>query len=261
MRAKKSLGQNFLNSDEALSNIVKHGEVSEKDIVLEIGPGTGNLTSKLLERNPKHLLVIEKDKDLADLLNNKFGKKIEIINDDILNCYKDFHFNVPIKVFGNLPYNISTKILTSFVKINNLKKKYEKFVLIFQKEVADRIIAEENSKYYGRLSIIASWKMKKFKITDIDPKFFSPKPKVWSTLLVLTPKDKFEDLKNPKSLEHITNIFFNQRRKMIKKPMRQLFENFDEIAKKLCLDLNLRPQNISINKYLEICKLYENLTQ
>ena len=113
MRAKKSLGQNFLNSDEALSNIVKHGEVSEKDIVLEIGPGTGNLTSKLLERNPKHLLVIEKDKDLADLLNNKFGKKIEIINDDILKCYKDFHFNVPIKVFGNLPYNISTKILTS----------------------------------------------------------------------------------------------------------------------------------------------------
>ena len=215
----------------------------------------------ILEKNPKHLVVVEKDKNLANLLNKKFGKKIDIINEDILKCYKDFDFNIPIKVFGNLPYNISTKILTSFIKLNNLKRKYDKFILIFQKEVADRIIAEEDTKYYGRLSIITSWKMEKFKIIDIDPKFFSPKPKVWSSLLVLTPKNQFEDLKNPKSLEHITNIFFNHRRKMIKRPMKQLFENFDQIAKKLDLDLNLRPQNISINKYLEICKIYENLTQ
>ena len=261
MRAKKSLGQNFLYNDETLSTIVKYAGISENDIVLEIGPGTGNLTSKLLEKKPKHLVVVEKDKNLANLLNKKFGKSIDIINDDILECYKDFDFNIPIKVFGNLPYNISTKILTSFIKLNNLKRKYDKFVLIFQKEVADRIVAEENSKYYGRLSIIVSWKMKKLKIIDIDPKFFFPKPKVWSSLLILTPKNQFENLKNPKSLEHITNIFFNHKRKMIKRPMKQLFENFDEIAKKLDLDLNLRPQNISINKYLEICKIYENLTQ
>ena len=97
------------------------------------------------------------------------------------------------------------------------------------------------------------------KITDINPKYFYPKPKVWSSLITLTPKLKFETLQKVKHLEHVTNIFFNQRRKMIKKPMKVLFSNFEEVAKKLDLDLNLRPQNLSKNKYLEISKYYENL--
>ena len=99
------------------------------------------------------------------------------------------------------------------------------------------------------------------RILDIDPKYFFPKPKVWSTLVVLTPKLKIEKIDNPKNLEHITNIFFNQRRKMIKKPMKQLFANYGVVAKKLDIDLNLRPQNLSKNKYLEICKIYENLNK
>ena len=97
------------------------------------------------------------------------------------------------------------------------------------------------------------------KVMDINPKFFSPKPKVWSSLITLTPNIKFEQLKKEKSLEHITNIFFNQRRKMIRKPMKQLFDNYEEIATKLNIDLNIRPQNLSTKKYLEICKFYEKL--
>ena len=258
MRPKKSLGQNFLNDSNLLKKIVDVGKISKEDTILEIGPGTGNLTNELIKKKPKNLFVVEKDNSLSKFLHKRFGNQIKIVNKDILTCYKNFNYEMPIKVFGNLPYNISTKILTSFIKIENLNKKFKKFIFVFQKEVADRIIAEENSKNYGRLSILTSWKLSSQKILDIDPKYFSPKPKVWSSIILLEPKIKIENLKKTKNLEHITNIFFNQRRKMIRKPMKQLFSNYEDVAENLSLDLDLRPQNISIKKYLEICKVYEN---
>ena len=257
---KKSLGQNFLNNASLLSNIVEVGNISKKDVVLEIGPGTGNLTEKILEKKPKKFFVVEKDDSLSKFLKNKFGDKIIIINDDILNCYNKFKFDTQIKVFGNLPYNISTKILISFIKLNDISKYFSKFIFIFQKEVADRLIAETNNKNYGRLSVITSWKMEKSKILDISPEFFYPIPKVWSTLLTLTPKSEFIKINRIKNLEHVTNIFFNQRRKMIGKPMKQLFKNYEITSKILNLDLKLRPQNIPVDKYLEICKTFEELT-
>ena len=256
---KKSLGQNFLSNASLLSNIVEEGNISKKDIILEIGPGTGNLTEKILEKKPKKFYVVEKDNSLSNFLKNKFGDKIVIINDDILNCYNKFKFDTQIKVFGNLPYNISTKILISFIKLDDISKYFSKFIFIFQKEVADRLIAETNSKDYGRLSVITSWKMEKSKILDISPEFFYPIPKVWSTLLTLTPKSDFIKINRIKNLEHVTNIFFNQRRKMIRKPMKQLFKNYEITSKILNLDLKLRPQNISVDKYLEICKTFEEL--
>ena len=261
MKPKKSLGQNFLRSDEILSKIVNVGNINYNDTILEIGPGTGNLTKKILDKKPNLLIVVEKDEFLSEKLKERFGNKINVINKDILNCFQEFKFDIPIKVFGNLPYNVSTKILTNFVKIEKINKIYKKFIFIYQKEVADRIIAKENSKYYGRLSILTSWRMDNEKILDIDPKYFYPRPKVWSSLIVHTPKIKFDKLHKPKHLEHITNIFFNQRRKMIKKPMKQLFVNFEKIASQLNIDLNLRPQNIPLKKYLEICKIYEKLMQ
>ena len=258
MRPKKSLGQNFLNDPNLLKKIVDIGKISKEDTILEIGPGTGNLTNELIKKKPKNLFVVEKDNNLSKFLHKRFGNQIKIVNKDILTCYKNFNTEKPIKVFGNLPYNISTKILTSYIKIENLNKKFKKFIFIFQKEVADRIIAEENSKNYGRLSILTSWKLSGQKILDIDPKYFSPKPKVWSSIILLEPKILIENLKKIENLEHITNIFFNQRRKMIRKPMKQLFSNYESVAKNLSLDLDLRPQNLSIEKYLEICKIYEN---
>ena len=166
---------------------------------------------------------------------------------------------MPIKVFGNLPYNVSTKILISFIKVENLNKKFGQFIFVFQKEVADRIIAEENTRNYGRLSIISSWKMTKSKICDISPESFYPIPKVWSSLVTLSPKENYEKLYKFKNLEHITNLFFNQRRKMIRKPMKFLFKDYEDVAINLKLDLDLRPQNLSLKKYLDICRYYENL--
>lgn len=259
MKIKKSLGQNFLNNNDILNRIVECGDIQEKDIIIEIGPGTGNLTQKLLDKKPRKLIVVEKDTELSNFLKSKFNKKLEVINEDILKYLGNFKFDNPVKVFGNLPYNISTKILLSFLKLNNLEKLYKKFIFIFQKEVAERIISDENSKNYGRLSILTSWKTEKKKIIDIAPKYFYPKPKVWSTLLTLVPKTKIEKLKKPKHLEHITNVFFSQRRKMIKKPMKILFRDYERIAEELEIDLTLRPQNLSKKKYLEICKIYDKL--
>ena len=258
MKPKKSLGQNFLIDEKILNQIVKNGNIKKNDIVLEIGPGTGKLTEKIIKRKPQKFIVVEKDKLLSDQLKIKFGDSLEIMNEDILKCYDKFKFDRPIKVFGNLPYNISTKILTSMIKLENLDKLFSNFIFVFQKEVADRIVAKYNTKQYGRLSILSTWKMEKSKIFDIPPSSFYPVPKVWSSLIKFVPKKNIEILKKPRNLEHVTNIFFNQRRKMIKKPMKQLFQDFENTAKKLDIDLNLRPQNLSVNKFIEICKLYEN---
>jgi 16S rRNA (adenine1518-N6/adenine1519-N6)-dimethyltransferase len=164
-----------------------------------------------------------------------------------------------LTVFGNLPYNISTEILSKWIV--NLDKKFwfNKLVLMFQKEVADRIIAKSGTSKYGRLSILSSWKLNVEKIIDIKPESFLPKPKIDSSLLLFSPRKKIFELNNAKNLEMITRVFFNQRRKMIKKPFNQLFKNPEEVANKFDIDLNLRPQNLKPDTYYKLVKEYEDL--
>ncbi len=258
IKAKKSLGQNFLVDNNIISKILNIIDIQNKD-VLEIGPGTGNLTSAILKKNPNKLLVVEKDNELVKYLKNNFDNTIEIINDDILNLDENSLSNNKLIVFGNLPYNISTEILCKWIL--NVKENYwfEYLVLMFQKEVADRIIAKFNTKNYGRLSIIANWLLQIEKICDVKSTSFSPIPKVDSSILFFKPKKKFFELNNPKNLEKVTRIFFMHRRKMIKKPYNQLFDGNMEIASKLKIDLNLRPQNLDFETYFKIVNEYEKL--
>jgi 16S rRNA (adenine1518-N6/adenine1519-N6)-dimethyltransferase len=258
--SKKSLGQNFLTDKNIVNIIINAGNIDKNDTILEVGPGTGNLTEKILSKNPKKLFAIEKDKSLSKKLYEKFKEKIILVNDDILKIDEKKYSNDPMIVFGNLPYNISTQILIKWIRYNNLNNIFKKFILMFQKEVAERIIAETNSKNYGRLAVLSSWKLKIKKIVDVSPNSFYPVPKVKSTVLLIEPKKEYFILKNPKNLEHITNIFFNQRRKMVNKPLNIIFKNANEISKKLNIDINKRPQNLSSLKYFEICKEYENLS-
>ena len=259
IRAKKSLGQNFLTDRNVLEIIVNTTRIKDKNI-LEIGPGTGNLTSFILKKNPKKFYVIEKDNDLSENLNNTFKDQLTIINDDILNIDENLLFNEKVTVFGNLPYNISTEILSKW--IINLKDNFwfDYLVLMFQKEVADRIIANFNKSTYGRLSILSNWKLNIKKICDIRPESFSPKPKVDSSLLFFSPKQSFHKIKNPKNLEKVTRIFFSQRRKMLKKPFNQLFNGNKKILDKLKIDLNLRPQNLDFETYYKLTSEYEKLS-
>jgi len=259
-KPKKSLGQNFLIDKNIINLIVDKGNIRENDIVFEVGPGTGNLTEKILSRGPKKIFVVEKDQILAKQLIEKFENKIFVINKDILEINEKKFADQPMIVFGNLPYNISTQILVKWIKNIQLNNTFKRLILMFQKEVGERIIANTNNKNYGRLSILTSWKMNVKKIADVSPNSFFPIPKVKSTILLIEPKIKYFNLKNPKNLEHITSVFFNQRRKMIKRPINLLFSNADEVSKKLNINLNDRPQNLSPLKYFEICKEYENLS-
>ena len=258
IKAKKSLGQNFLIDKNILEKIVSTTEILDKTI-LEIGPGTGNLTSYILKKNPKKIFVIEKDSELSSDLENRFYNQITIINEDVLKVDETKLFKEKVTVFGNLPYNISTEILSKW--IINLKDNFwfECLVLMFQKEVADRIIAEFNTSNYGRLSIICNWKLNIKKICDIEPKAFSPKPKIQSSLLLFHPKQNFIKINNPDNLEKVTRVFFNQRRKMLKKPFNQLFNGDQKVLDRLKIDLKLRPQNLNLETYYKLAYEYENL--
>ncbi len=258
IKAKKSLGQNFLIDKNILEKITNITKITNK-IVLEVGPGTGNLTSYILKKNPKQLFVIEKDNQLAIDLENKFNNQISMIHEDVLKIDETTFFKDKLTVFGNLPYNISTEIISKWIV--NLKDKFwfECLVLMFQKEVADRIIAELNTSSYGRLSIICNWKLNISKICDIKPESFFPKPNVDSSLLFFYPKKNFVKINNPNNLEKVTRIFFNQRRKMLKKPFNQLFNGNQNILNKLKIDLNLRPQNLSLDTYYKLASEYEKL--
>ena len=255
VKSKKSLGQNFLVDNNILKKIVDVGKISKIDSVIEIGPGTGNLTNYIIDSQPKDITVVEKDSNLVKILKNKYNNKINIINDDVLELDENF-YKKKFTVFGNLPYNISTQILANWCLNNNLR--FKRLILMFQKEVADRIIAKVNTKEYSRITILANWKFDIKKIFDVSPNCFFPRPKIESTLLEFLPKTDYIKIRNPKYLEKITKIFFSQRRKMIKKNFMKLFKDSNYMSKKLKIQLSDRPQNLSTDKFLMIIKEYEN---
>ena len=253
--AKKSLGQNFLIDKNILNKIANIGNISKEDKVLEIGPGTGNLTEYIIKANPKAIVVIEKDFKLVKILEKKFKNQIKIINNDVLKLPESFYKDQYL-VYGNLPYNISTQIFAYWCL--SKKVKFKKLILMFQKEVADRIIAKINTKNYSRITILANWKFNIKKICDVSPECFLPSPKIKSTLLEFTPKIDIIKIQNPKNLENITKIFFSQKRKMIKKNFIKLFKNYDYVSKTINIKLTDRPQNISVEKFLRLVIEFEN---
>ena len=258
IRAKKSLGQNFLIDKNIIDKITNTVSIQGNEI-LEVGPGTGNLTREILKNNPSKMYLIEKDTFLAENLKEVIDERVKIFNEDILKFNENLLSKNKIIVFGNLPYNISTEILSTW--ISKLKNDYwfSDLVLMFQKEVADRIIAQFNTSAYGRLSILANWRLKINKICDISPESFSPRPKIQSSLIHFTPKENFIKIKDPLNLEKITRIFFSNRRKMLKKPFNQIFNGNYDLLNNLNINLNLRPQNLDFDTYYKLTMEYEKL--
>ena len=258
--AKKSLGQNFLIDSNIIKKIVNLTSIEGKNI-LEIGPGKGAITNEILKNKPRSLILIEKDYLIYKELKSKYinYENVEIYNKDFLQ----FDFEKALKkkttIFGNLPYNVSSQILVKIIKSKTWPPKYDKVILMFQKEMADRIIGTFNTPKYGRLSILTNYRLEIIKRFNVSPNCFFPKPKITSSILFLRPKKKvFNDIKHIENLEKITNIFFSNKRKMINKSIKKIF-NKDKLSLIKDLDLESRPADLKPEKYYEITELYEKM--
>ena len=254
---KKSLGQNFLLDNNIIRKIVGLVDVSNRDI-LEIGPGRGALTNEILKRNPKSLILVEKDCKIFDELKMKYKKneRIKIYNKDILKFEIEGKIKKNSIIFGNLPYNISSQILVKIIKFKSWPPNYSDIIFMFQKEMADRIIGKFSTTKYGRLSILSNYRLDILKKFDVSPNCFFPKPKVNSTVMLFKPKKNNQNIKNLENLEKITNVFFSSKRKMINKSLKKIFnKNQYNIVKNL--DLRLRPSEVKPDIYYKITELFE----
>ena len=260
--SKKSLGQNFLIDKNIINKIVKIENIEKNHTILEIGAGYGNLTQAIADMNPQKIYAIEKDRKLSVHLEKRFKNynNVKIINDDIFSIINNETLGKNIIVFGNLPYNISAHLLASLVINQKWPPWYKILIFMFQKEVADRISAKTGTNHFGRLSILANWRLDIKKHFNVSKNCFTPKPKINSTILSFRPKikDKF-NIKNSKNLETITRVLFSSRRKMINKSFLKLFNGDKSVAKNLDLDLSLRPEKLSNEMFYRITTEYEKL--
>ena len=257
-----NLINNFLIDNNIINKIIKIGNINKNKTVLEIGAGYGNLSNKIISLKPKKLIAIEKDKKLSLFLENKFSniQNLKVVNDDILNILKKDNLDQNVIVFGNLPYNISTKILATLILKEKWPPWYEMLILMFQKEVADRILAKTRTKEFSRLSVLSNWRLEIKKHFNVSKNCFFPKPKINSTVLSFIPKrnNKF-DLKNPKNLEKVTRILFSNRRKMINKNFVKIFGKYKSVSESLNLNLSKRPGELDNEMFYKIAMRYEKL--
>lgn len=254
---KKKFGQNFLKNQQIINKIIKVSEISTESTVYEIGPGDGALTREIIKINPKKFIAVEIDIELKDRLDILFkNKRHQIIFADALKLEETDYFADKTIVIGNLPYNISIQLLIKWIHQYYKKKWIKTMILMFQKEVAERIISNENSKKYGRITLLASALFKVSPLIDINKNDFFPIPKVDSTLL------KFEPLETPhlnanqiSKLEFLSNQLFSSRRKKLKNKIEALFDS--QIIKKNNLGqyYDLRAENLSKDIFFSLAKL------
>ena len=253
---KKKFGQNFLINQTVVKKIIEASNINSNDDILEIGPGDGVLTKEIIKKKPNKFIAVEIDRSLMSTLQVLFNKKknnYELILADALKFDERSKFSNNFKIISNLPYNISLPLLIKW--IDQLKKIpfANKMILMFQKEVAERILANTNTKKYGRISILCSSFYHIKKVMDVDKKDFFPIPKVNSVVLSFDPLKKSKiSIDNLEFLKRISFELFNNRRKKLKKKIQSLFSH--EIIKFNRLDklYDLRAENLTVDIF---CKL------
>jgi 16S rRNA (adenine1518-N6/adenine1519-N6)-dimethyltransferase len=258
---KKRLGQNFLINKDIIKKIADIGIINKDTNIIEVGPGSGSLTEELLKRNPKQIFAIEFDKDLSNYLekikNNYQNFNYEI--SDALTFDEKKIFKKNSIIFGNLPYNISLKLLIKWIYSDPWPPFYDQMILMFQKEVAERIVATSNNKKYGRISILTDARLDVKFHFNISKKEFNPIPKVDSSVLSFTPKKNINfKLKDLNILSDLTKIIFNTKRKMISKTLKKILNekelkiiDFNNIK-------NLRPENLDFSFYYKLVDLIKS---
>jgi len=248
LNAQKSLGQHFLTDLNITQKIVRAaGDLSGK-AVIEIGPGPGGLTRALAESNAEEIIVIEKDTRCLPVMEEIHAQqpRLKIIQGDALSLKLQDLTDLPIKVVANLPYNISTPLLTGWLEdVTRL----ESLTLMFQKEVVDRIKAQPNSKQYGRLSVLAQWLCDVTPDFDLPPEAFSPPPKVYSTVVTLAPRQKVQFPASSTALQKVVKAAFGQRRKMLRASLKGVLDQPTETLEKIGIAPTRRAESLSVEEF------------
>ena len=258
IRAKKSLGQNFLLDLNLTSKIARYaGNLKQSDI-LEIGPGPGGLTRSLLNEGARQVVSIEKDnRCIAALeeIQSLFPGRLRLLQGDALSMNVTQYLTDPIKIIANLPYNIGTELLVRWLNSKNWPSFWQSMTLMFQKEVANRIVARPGSKAYGRLSVMSQWRCNTKIAFNIPATAFTPPPKVESAVV------HFEALNEPKfpaevdKLEFVVSKAFNQRRKMLRGALKGHFMNVEEGLLSIGVLPTKRAENITVQEYCAMSQI------
>ena len=258
LRAKKSLGQNFLLDLNLTSKIARYAGNLDQFDILEIGPGPGGLTRSLLNEGARKVVAIEKDSRCIEALEEiqaTFPGRLKLLQGDALSTNASEHLADPVRIIANLPYNIGTELLVRWLTSKTWPSFWQSMTLMFQKEVANRIVASPGSKAYGRLSVMSQWRCDTKIAFNVPASAFTPPPKVESTLV------HFESLNEPKFpaevevLEFVVSKAFNQRRKMLRGALKGYFQNVEEGLLSIGILPTKRAEDITVQEYCAMSQI------
>ena len=257
LSARKSLGQNFLLDLNLTARIARAAGPLEETTVIEVGPGPGGLTRALLALGARRVIAIERDEralGALDYIARRYPGRLEIVHADAQ------HFDPrPLlgggkaKIVANLPYNIATALLVDWLSIEPWPPWYDMMVLMFQREVAERIVAQENEEAYGRLAVLANWRTETKILFDISPAAFVPQPKVTSSLVRLVPRGAPEPC-DRRALEQVAAAAFGQRRKMLRQSLKSLSVDPVRLAAAAHVDATRRAETISVSGFVAMAR-------
>lgn len=258
LSARKSLGQNFLMDLNLTSKIARRaGDLTQCD-VLEVGPGPGGLTRALLMEGARKVVAIERDNRclaILDQVSAAYPDRLEVIEGDALEINPLAHLNGPIRVVANLPYNVGTELLIRWLTPPEWPPFWQSLTLMFQKEVAQRIVAKPGSKAYGRLSVLAQWRTDAKLAFELSPQAFTPPPKVTSAVVHL---ERLEEPRYPadaKDLSRTVSLAFGQRRKMLRASLKSIGKDVEERIREADIDPTTRAEQVSIEEFCRLSRV------
>ena len=252
LAANKALGQNFLFDLNLTRRIARAAGPLEGFTIVEVGPGPGGLTRALLAEGAGKVVAIERDRRALPALEEisaHYPNRLQVIEGDALTVDMQNLVKGPAKIVANLPYNVGTPLLISWLSTEAWPPWYASLTLMFQKEVAMRIAAQPGSNAYGRLSIICQWRCTAKKLFDVNRSAFTPPPKITSSIVQLVPRAKCEPACSLKALERITAAGFGQRRKMLRQSLKSVFQNPEEVLLKLGIAPTARAEELRVEDF------------